>query len=228
MAPLRKCRKCGKEANTESELELFPKQKKGKYGRRGECKKCFAKYVEDKRVAKGLFRTRRLVDRHWIRDLVCKECGVQLTDENWITYVKAKHDYKCRPCYLKQRNEYYYSHKAERRIYEQKRRQDPVYREKENKRGREYGRKYRLRTYINGEKVDLRITKRPYSQTCELCGVSESKGLRAYHHWNPDKPENGMWLCTHCHIFANRMEKSLDKKYCELKAKIDGGGMVIQ
>lgn len=39
--PLRKCRICGKEANTEADLELFVKDtRRAKYGRLNKCRKC--------------------------------------------------------------------------------------------------------------------------------------------------------------------------------------------
>jgi hypothetical protein len=223
MTPLRKCKLCGKEANNESELELFPKQKKGKYGRRCECKKCFAKRVEDRRVKLGLFRTRRLVDRHWIRDLICKVCGTPLTDENWLKYVKAKHDYKCRPCYLKQRQEYHKTHKQQH--LETGRKWRIKNREKERTRIRELGRKHYLNQWVNGKLVKKRCNKRPWTQICEVCG--SDIGLRAYHHWDDTKLDNGMWLCRYCHIFAEKVDAGLVQKYLNLKGDIDGRDVVI-
>jgi len=37
---LRKCNKCGLEAHKEEDLEFFEKEKRGKYGRRNNCKRC--------------------------------------------------------------------------------------------------------------------------------------------------------------------------------------------
>jgi hypothetical protein len=37
---LRKCNTCGKEAHTEEQLELFEKDRSGKYGRRNRCRSC--------------------------------------------------------------------------------------------------------------------------------------------------------------------------------------------
>lgn len=42
--PLRKCRKCGLEAHTQKDLELFSKELEGKHGRRNRCKTCHNKY----------------------------------------------------------------------------------------------------------------------------------------------------------------------------------------
>ena len=41
---MRRCKSCGLEAKTETELELFTKDKNAKYGRINKCKKCHAKY----------------------------------------------------------------------------------------------------------------------------------------------------------------------------------------
>jgi DNA-directed RNA polymerase subunit RPC12/RpoP len=42
MQPLRKCIRCGIEANTKEELELFSKSKTARYSRRNICKECNA------------------------------------------------------------------------------------------------------------------------------------------------------------------------------------------
>jgi len=41
MSLLRKCKKCGIEANTAEELDFFPVDTSSKHGRRNKCKKCF-------------------------------------------------------------------------------------------------------------------------------------------------------------------------------------------
>lgn len=54
------------------------------------------------------------------------------------------------------------------------------------------------------------LNKRPYPHHCELCrkgDVIDGKPIRLhYHHWNPKLPSMGIWLCFHCHIFAELME----------------------
>lgn len=51
--PLRKCGKCGKEANTEAELDLFVKDtRRAKYGRLNWCKVCWNKAKRAKYVKK--------------------------------------------------------------------------------------------------------------------------------------------------------------------------------
>jgi hypothetical protein len=150
--------------------------------------------------------------------LTCNKCGVELTDENWLSYVKAKHDYQCRPCYLKQRRNYYYSHTKENLERGRKWRANHV--ESERKRVREHGRKHRMRIWKDGKQLSFNVNKRPWTQICEVCG--SELGLRAYHHWDDNKLENGMWLCRYCHIFAENVDRGLVNKYLELKAKIDG------
>jgi len=43
MKPLRKCKKCGIEAHSQNELDLFPFNKDCSHQRRNTCKKCVAK-----------------------------------------------------------------------------------------------------------------------------------------------------------------------------------------
>ncbi len=45
--PLRKCKKCGLEARTEKDLELFYPNKKCKYGRTHKCIACMRKYKKE-------------------------------------------------------------------------------------------------------------------------------------------------------------------------------------
>lgn len=216
MQPLRKCIKCGLEANKKEDLEFFLHDKNCWFERRNECKICRRKT----RLPKYPKRTLAFYAKG-----VCKDCGTPLiTDENWKGYNKQNNNYQCQNCYLKYRKDYYKNNKPQYRKNEQLRRK--LHPETDRDRDREYQRQHIIGTYINGKHVHLKANKRPYAQTCELCGIS-GKGLRAYHHWNHDKPDNGMWLCVHCHIFANKLEKGLDKKYFELKAKINGGDLEL-
>ena len=48
--PLRICRKCGLEAHTEVELELFKKHKDRPHNRDNLCKSCFNKYRINRRA----------------------------------------------------------------------------------------------------------------------------------------------------------------------------------
>lgn len=65
----------------------------------------------------------------------------------------------------------------------------------------------------------LKVSKRPWPGKCEMCS-RERKGLRqlSWHHWDDNCPELGLWLCTHCHIFSEGVEKGLTlERYQELK-----------
>ena len=48
--PLRVCRKCGIKAYTIKELELFTKGKNRPYGRNTQCKKCYNKYQNQRKM----------------------------------------------------------------------------------------------------------------------------------------------------------------------------------
>ena len=54
--PLRKCIRCGLEANTEEELELFTTHPTAKYRKRNLCRKCNA---EDKRKVRNRYKKQR-------------------------------------------------------------------------------------------------------------------------------------------------------------------------
>ena len=84
---------------------------------------------------------------------------------------------------------------------------------------RDYGRKHIL---VTTNRVFFRITKRPFpvGGACELCGRTNGKKLD-YHHWNDEKPEKGLWLCYSCHRLGELVDKGMERKYLELKAKVE-------
>jgi hypothetical protein len=51
--PLRKCNWCGLEAHTETELPLFTKSRRHKYGYRNICKTCFSKALREGKYAES-------------------------------------------------------------------------------------------------------------------------------------------------------------------------------
>lgn len=62
------------------------------------------------------------------------------------------------------------------------------------------------------------IGKREWPGFCEMC-ESVPKRL-VYHHWNDADYSQGIWICQPCHNIAHGIEKDLDKKYRELKARL--------
>ena len=79
----------------------------------------------------------------------------------------------------------------------------------------------RRQTTLMTSKGTIRgLNKRPYSETCEMCG--QKKPRMNYHHWNDDKPSMGIWLCGPCHWFVEGVETGLQlKTYLDLKQKIE-------
>jgi len=72
------------------------------------------------------------------------------------------------------------------------------------------------------------VGKRPYPETCEICGKppKNSKISLHWHHWNDEHPEIGLWLCQKCHIKVNAYEtnqKNPDfiNTYLTLKNKME-------
>lgn len=62
----------------------------------------------------------------------------------------------------------------------------------------------RERLVVRGKST--KVNKRPYSETCELCGGTNKRRLD-YHHWDDDNPSNGLWLCRRCHFFVEMFEQ---------------------
>jgi hypothetical protein len=109
---------------------------------------------------------------------------------------------------LKQK-EYYRTHKDQYRQYQ---RQNPLSHEQ-----KEVHRNYVRENFLclNGNN-HVRVKKRPFTIRCELCG-KEQEFHKAYHHWNDEKPELGIWICLSCHNIAEGVEANLHTKYLNLK-----------
>ena len=76
---------------------------------------------------------------------------------------------------------------------------------------------FRLRR--NGVDRYVRVDgRRPRPDRCELCsGLPIRKNL-SWHHWDNKHPGYGLWLCLHCHIFAEQIDKGIEqRRYLELK-----------
>ena len=79
-----------------------------------------------------------------------------------------------------------------------------------------------LRIKVNGKGkwIRLKVKKRPKPDYCELCESSPRGkwGILNWHHWDPEKPELGLWLCPPCHWFVEGVERGLKaERYLELK-----------
>jgi len=71
------------------------------------------------------------------------------------------------------------------------------------------------RTTINGKSKWFHVRKRPYPDSCELCG--KKKKRYDWHHWDDEHLELGLWLCISCHKFAEGVEQDLLERYLNLK-----------
>lgn len=96
-----------------------------------------------------------------------------------------------------------------------------VWTDKENKRRTltGYYREYKRKHYVGDFRVE---GKREYTGYCEVCGrkLKDKRGNHAYHHWDDEIREAGMYLCCTCHNMAEAIDKDLDVVYLRLKAKI--------
>jgi|SRR3972149_2460894 len=91
-------------------------------------------------------------------------------------------------------------------------------RKKLSKYQKDFARQHKL--VVNGKLYY--INKRPHTDICELCNKKIDKRMQ-WHHWDDDKLEMGMWICTSCHSFAEKIEEcgeSIVTKYLGLKEKI--------
>jgi len=78
----------------------------------------------------------------------------------------------------------------------------------------------RVKVDEKGKWIRLRVKKRPRPDYCELCKMAPygKWKLLNWHHWNPEVPELGLWLCPPCHWFAGGVERGLStERYLELK-----------
>lgn len=88
----------------------------------------------------------------------------------------------------------------------------------------DYRRVNQLGTYVDGRLVIIKVVKRPWPGHCELCG-NEGKRL-SYHHWDDNDMSKGLWLCSPCHFFAERMDDNkLTSRYINLKRLVREGNL---
>ncbi|MBA7490209.1 hypothetical protein ES702_00744 [subsurface metagenome] len=81
---LRKCRKCGLEAHTKEDLELFVKDKQRRFGRDNICKKC-------KQVRRKILYKRRKWDLNVSILRKCRFCGLEAHNKEELKlFVKNK------------------------------------------------------------------------------------------------------------------------------------------
>jgi len=143
--------------------------------------------------------------------------------------------YKDREKMLEHSREYYQKHKERIREYYKKNKERlkeywKLYYQKNKEKLLNHAREHRrVHALHTTNKIFRNINKRPYPKdgNCEICGKYQLKGL-AYHHWNDNYPELGMWLCFFCHQIVEGVEKKslktilkLLKTYLILKRKIN-------
>ena len=85
-----------------------------------------------------------------------------------------------------------------------------------------YFRTHHLTTVVDGQQIRIIVRKRDFPDHCELCRRNYiDSGRLSYHHWDPNHPELGMWVCIKCHHFAEGVERgSRVEDYLALKNKI--------
>jgi len=77
-------------------------------------------------------------------------------------------------------------------------------------------------TTVRGKRTLVKTScKRSRPKECELCGKIPKK--LSYHHWDPENPVAGLYLCHICHMFAERCDVGLDfiMSYFDLRARAE-------
>jgi len=98
LKPLRKCRVCGKEANSENELDYFVKDKNSKHKRANCCLDCrrseYNKYDKDNNEARNAKGIEYYKDNGWQSNLK-KKYGI---DEKIYNHMLEQQNFGCKIC----------------------------------------------------------------------------------------------------------------------------------
>lgn len=96
-------------------------------------------------------------------------------------------------------------------------------------RARDRHRRSGLTTTVGGKQIVLHgLHKRPYpADGCEIC---KSMVHLLYHHWDPESPSKGVWVCHKCHNVVEVIDREnsadirlIREGYISMKNKLDGG-----
>ena len=80
---------------------------------------------------------------------------------------------------------------------------------------------HRRHTVVSTNRVFYALNKRPYLGSCELCGRNDQNTRLAYHHWDDEQPQQGLWLCSRCHQIATFAEEGKYAEYFRLKRAVE-------
>lgn len=148
----------------------------------------------------------------------CKECNIELTDENWYPTSQRKHYYICKKClYLKTKPLIYNWRKENPQEWKNIQKKSNI---KNKNIKRDWSRKHCLSGTSSAE-----LNKRDYPKDniCELCKKFKKK--LDYHHWDDNKLDMGMWICSPCcHKFAELIDEfgiNIVNEYLKLKENIE-------
>ncbi len=71
-------------------------------------------------------------------------------------------------------------------------------------------RQHVVHTYRDGKRIHYRnVNKHPLPNSCEICGniwKRDKSHSYAWHHWDDQDPEKGIWICPKCHWLCNAYE----------------------
>lgn len=128
----------------------------------------------------------------------CRVCGVELNSGNTYACIMRTGSRICKKCQREYVRAWGKSNPERKRKYLRKwYSRNPNYM-------RNYMREYMRTNYISHIRVPK---KRQRPESCEVCG-RQPKRL-AYHHWDDEHPEVGIWVCIFCHIIAETIDSAV-------------------
>lgn len=148
----------------------------------------------------------------------CIKCDIPLSDTNIYPSLLKAAFYICKKCYNAKVKDWY---ERNPQYVEQRKPIQKEYMKRWFAAHPGYMKDYFRQNVLNGKKT--RVPKRPFPEgsKCEVC--AKPRILLAYHHWDDEHPELGIWLCRYCHFIAEAVDNFETHKTVQtyLKKKTD-------
>jgi len=109
--------------------------------------------------------------------------------------------------------------KIQNAYYQKTKKRILAYRRSQYQKNKEEIRTYQRNNFLHVNGKRIKIRKRNYSGYCEIC--NQRNKFLVYHHWDDNNPAKGIWVCWHCHIVVESIDKGLVNKYISLKKDIE-------
>ena len=174
--------------------------------------------------------------------MLCRRCGVELTEDNWRLCYQKKRDYLCNKCQVQRNKEWRERNRDKLREYykrnrERIRKRNAEWRKRNREKVREYVKRYywkhrdklleKLKEWRQQNKEKILAYERKYMihyngyavrgekrdyPSNGRCELCGQERRLFYHHWDNNNLMLGLWLCPHCHILAEQTEKGISSE----------------